>query len=82
MSNMTYIDCHAHLTDPSFKEDLVEVIQNCALQNIFVVAVGMFYTDFQQVVESSQMSSHVAFGLGLHPIQLSGLNNVIMESLI
>ena len=74
---MKYIDCHAHITDSSFGDDLSEVISDCSLQRIYVIAVGMYYSGFQQIIETSQQFSNIGFGLGLHPIQLSGSGNVI-----
>ena len=69
---MVLVDCHAHLSDKVFDEDLSDLMLDLQKENIFVIAVGMDYTDFQKVIDiSSANDNNVGFGLGLHPIQRS-----------
>ena len=72
---MVIVDCHAHLSDGGFDEDISDLMADLQRENIFVVAVGMDYTDFQKVIDISNVNhSCVGFGLGLHPIQQGTLD--------
>ena len=66
---MAIIDCHAHLTDEQFNDDLSDIMSHCRENNVYIVAVGMSYGDFNQVLEVSSKHENVCYGLGLHPIQ-------------
>ena len=67
---MVIVDCHAHLSDQGFDEDLSDLMLDFQKENIFVITVGMDYTDFQKVIDISNANDIcVGFGLGLHPIQ-------------
>lgn len=72
---MALIDCHVHITDEVFRNDLNGIINECSNNNIFAIAVGMSYSDFQDVVEISENHGNIAMGLGLHPIQ-KGIEDV------
>lgn len=74
---MVIVDCHAHLSDRGFEENLQGLLEDLCAQEIFVIAVGMSYSDFQKVVDISLPNpDNIGFGLGLHPIQHASLEDV------
>lgn len=66
------IDCHCHLADKAFIEDVDTVIQrskNAGVEGIVVVAE--FFSDFNNVLElGNKYPGFIYPCLGIHPIQV------------
>ncbi|XP_064602779.1 putative deoxyribonuclease TATDN3 [Liolophura sinensis] len=65
------IDCHCHIADPQFNEDVDDVIQKAREANVKgIVAVPEFPSDFINVIAIADRYPDIILPcLGLHPVQ-------------
>lgn len=63
-----YIDTHAHLNLAAFKEDAVDVAEQCAEEGVAVINVGTGEASSKRAVELAQEADNCFAIIGLHPI--------------
>uniref|UniRef100_A0A915DVS7 Deoxyribonuclease TATDN3 n=1 Tax=Ditylenchus dipsaci TaxID=166011 RepID=A0A915DVS7_9BILA len=65
------IDCHSHLADPAFTEDIDEVLERAKQANVIgVVVVAEFLGDFDKIIGlHNKYPSYIHPCIGIHPIQ-------------
>ncbi|KAI3414251.1 putative deoxyribonuclease tatdn3 [Globodera pallida] len=65
------IDCHCHLADKSFDEDIIQVIERARQNDVnAALVVAEFADDFERVLQLAQQFPDFIFPcLGMHPVQ-------------
>lgn len=69
MDNYRYFDTHAHLNLSAFKEDVWEVANKCAEEEVAVINVGTKKSTSERAVEIARQANNCFAIVGLHPIQ-------------
>lgn len=69
ISNMKYIDTHAHLNLSAFKDDVADVIATCEKESVAVINVGTKESTSKRAVELTKEFENNYAIIGLHPIQ-------------
>lgn len=69
------IDCHCHLADEEFANDIDEVIDRAKQSGVTgAIVVAEFASDFDRVLQLSEMYQGFLFPcLGLHPVQVRNI---------
>nr|CAD2160728.1 unnamed protein product [Meloidogyne enterolobii] len=65
------IDCHCHLADPSFNEDIGQVIERAKEAGVVhAIVVAEYPTDFPRILQlAKQFPDFIKPCLGVHPVQ-------------
>ncbi|CAK5096767.1 unnamed protein product [Meloidogyne enterolobii] len=66
------IDCHCHLADPSFNEDIGQVIERAKEAGVVqAIVVAEYPTDFPRILQlAKQFPDFIKPCLGVHPVQV------------
>ncbi len=63
-----YLDTHAHINLPDFREDYLDVIERCRREAVAVINVGTNFASSQRAVGQAEDHEHLFAIIGLHPI--------------
>lgn len=68
-----YIDIHAHMNFPDFKEDRKQIIQQCLDDGVYIINIGTSARTSNEVVRlANEYEEGVYACIGLHPIHIDG----------
>lgn len=78
-----FIDTHAHLNFPIFKEDFGKIIERSLLKNIQMINIGTNFQTSKRAIEIAEKCSQGVYAsVGLHPINLeTGLVKMKVDEL-
>lgn len=67
------IDCHCHLADKAFDNDVELIIQRSKEAKVEgIVVVAEFFSDFDKIIELGDKNPNFIYPcLGIHPIQVT-----------
>jgi len=68
MSEIKYIDTHAHVNINAFKDDYQAVISKCADEGVAIVNVGTQQDTSKRAVELAMEADNCFAIVGLHPV--------------
>lgn len=64
-----FIDTHAHLNFDDFEKDRFQLIENCLLNQIFLINVGTIFSDSKIAIKiAEKYDKGVYASVGLHPL--------------
>ncbi len=69
---MKYIDTHAHVTNRSYKEDLLNVINKLKEENTYAYNIGTCIKDSKEIIELSKQHEYLLPVIGVHPCDTQG----------
>lgn len=66
------IDCHSHLADKEFNQDISDVVERAKNQGVqAAVVVTEFFSDFERVSKLTELFKDFIFPcFGIHPVQV------------
>lgn len=71
-TSMGFVDCHCHLADPQFDEDVDEIVSQAKDNNVkAIIVVPEFFDQFEKVLNICSRYPDFLFPcLGIHPVQV------------
>ncbi len=75
------IDTHAHVTNRSYKEELLNVITELKETNTFAYNIGTTLEDSKEIIELSKEHKNLIPVIGVHPCDVQGWNESFVKEL-